>query len=121
VGGGTVAPFDGDLDDYRRLVLDRTAGSERQPSPAKTPPTESVQKQERPPASVRKRVTTLEEQIGKLENLIVRVDAALAEPDAFVREPHKAAQLATQRRDLKKALAAAEEEWLKLSSELEKA
>jgi ATP-binding cassette subfamily F protein 3 len=80
-----------------------------------------VQKREPSPASVRKRIATLEEQIGKFETLITRIDAALAEPDAFARDPQKASQLATQRRDLESALAAAEEEWLKLSHELEKA
>ena len=55
------------------------------------------------------------------ELLIARIDAVFAEPDAFARDPQKASQLATQRRDLESALAAAEEEWLKLSHELEKA
>jgi ATP-binding cassette subfamily F protein 3 len=121
VAGGTVAAFDGDLDDYRRLVLDKSGGAERQPSGSTSKRADPVQKQERSPASVRKRVAALEEQIGKFENLIARIDSALAEPDAFKREPQKASQLAAQRRDLQQALAAAEEEWLQLSSELEKA
>jgi ATP-binding cassette subfamily F protein 3 len=70
---------------------------------------------------VRRRIAALEEQIGKFENLIARIDSALADPDAFKREPQKASQLAAQRRDLQQALAGAEEEWLQLSSELEKA
>jgi ATP-binding cassette subfamily F protein 3 len=121
VAGGTVTAFDGDLDDYRRLVLDKSGGAERQPSPATGKRGESVQKQERSPASVRRRIAALEEQIGKFENLIARIDSALADPDAFKREPQKASQLAAQRRDLQQALAGAEEEWLQLSSELEKA
>ncbi|MEA2759140.1 MAG: ATP-binding cassette, subfamily er 3 [Methylobacteriaceae bacterium] len=121
VAGGTVAAFDGDLDDYRRLVLDKSGGAERQPSGSTSKRADPVQKQERSPALVRKRVAALEEQIGKFENLIARIDTALAEPDAFKREPQKASQLAAQRRDLQQALAAAEEEWLQLSSELEKA
>jgi ATP-binding cassette subfamily F protein 3 len=121
VADGTVVAYDGDLDDYRRLVFNKSGGGERQTSRPTSKRSDPVQKQERSPASVRKRIAALEEQIGKFEDLIARVDAALAEPDAFVREPQKAAQLATQRRDLEQALAAAEEEWLKLSSEFEKA
>ena len=121
VAEGTVASFDGDLDDYRRFILDKSSGKERQPAPPKPAPVKELPKQDRSPASVRKRITTLEEQIGKFETLIGRVDEALADPDAFVRGPQKAAQLAVQRRDLQRALAAAEEEWLKLSSELEQA
>jgi ATP-binding cassette subfamily F protein 3 len=118
VARGTVAPFEGDLDDYRRLILSASGELTGPPRPM-SKPAEPVRKQERLPASVRKRITALEEQLARLEGLIARVDAALADPDAFRREPQKAAQLAAQRRDLQQALAAAEAEWLELSSELE--
>jgi ATP-binding cassette subfamily F protein 3 len=118
---GTVAAFDGDLDDYRRLVLGNSGGAERQPRRVTAKRTDPAQKQERSPASARKRIAALEEQIAKFEDLIARVDAALAERDTFSRNPQKASQLVAQRRDLQEALAAAEEEWLQLSSELEKA
>ena len=118
VARGTVASFEGDLDDYRRLILS-ASGELTSPPPPVSKPAEPVRKQERLPASVRKRITALEEQLARLEGLIARVDAALAHPDAFRREPQKAAQLAAQRRDLQHALAAAEAEWLELSSELE--
>jgi ATP-binding cassette subfamily F protein 3 len=119
VARGTVAAFDGDLDDYRRLVLDKAGGTAPRAAPAQTPSKQAA-RQERSSPSVRRRLATLEEQIAKFENLIARIDEALAEPDAFTRAPQKATQLATQRRDLEQALAAAEEEWLELSSELEK-
>jgi ATP-binding cassette, subfamily F, member 3 len=121
VADGRVEPFDGDLEDYRRLILEKSGGATRPSAPAPAKRGTTVQKREPSPASARKRIATLEEQIGKFETLIARVDAALAEPDAFARDPQKASQLATQRRDLESALAAAEEEWLKLSHELEKA
>jgi ATP-binding cassette subfamily F protein 3 len=121
VADGTVVAYDGDLDDYRRLVLDRAGSGQRQTSRSPGKRADLVQKHESSPASVRKRIAALEEQIGKFGDLMARVDAALGEPHAFVREPQKATQLATQRRQLEEALAAAEEEWLRLSSELEKA
>ncbi|MBV8849412.1 MAG: ABC-F family ATP-binding cassette domain-containing protein [Methylobacteriaceae bacterium] len=121
VADGGVTPFEGDLDDYRRLVLEKNGGAPREPSPVPNKRETSERKREPSSASMRKRITALEEQIGKFENLIARVDAALADPDAFSRDPHKAAQLAAQRHDLHSALAAAEEEWLRLSAELENA
>jgi ATP-binding cassette subfamily F protein 3 len=121
VTNGRVAAFDGDLDDYRRLVLGNSGGAERQPPRGTGKRTDPAQKPERSPASARKRIAALEEQVAKFEGLIARVDAALAERDTFSRNPQKASQLVAQRRDLQEALAAAEEEWLQLSSELEKA
>jgi ATP-binding cassette subfamily F protein 3 len=120
VAHGTAAPFEGDLDDYRRLILNKSAGAPPRGASRRRSPETQAARQERAPPSVRKRIAALEEQIARFENLIARIDAALAEPDAFTRAPQKAAQLATQRRDLEQALAAAEEEWLEVSSELEK-
>ncbi len=57
----------------------------------------------------------------KFEQLLQRVDEALAKPDAFAKDPAKAAQLAQQRAELERALAAAEDEWLTLSGEYESA
>jgi ATP-binding cassette subfamily F protein 3 len=120
VARATVAPFEGDLDDYRRLILGKSGGAPPRAASVQRSPETQAARQERSPPSVRKRIAALEEQIARFANLIARIDAALAEPDAFTRAPQKAAQLATQRRDLEQALAAAEEEWLELSSELEK-
>jgi ATP-binding cassette subfamily F protein 3 len=121
VANGTVAAFDGDLDDYRKFVLNKSANGGLQPSRSAGKSPNPARKQAQSPASGRKRVAALEEQITKLEDLIARVDKALAKPDAFARDPQKAAQLASQRHDLQQALAAAEEEWLHLSSQVEKA
>jgi ATP-binding cassette subfamily F protein 3 len=120
VARGTVSPFDGDLDDYRGLIFGTAGAPARLPAPDTVKQSDRNKKEERTPTSVRKRIAALEEQIRKFEGLIARVDEALGDPDAFKRERQKAAQLATQRRDLQHALVAAEAEWLELSSELEK-
>ena len=52
--------------------------------------------------------------MAKLQDLLARVDAALAAPERFRGQAGQAAQLARQRGDLERALAAAEEEWLQL-------
>ena len=59
--------------------------------------------------------------MAKFSDLIKRVDAALADPQAFVKDPAKAAELAKQRGELERALATAEEDWLTLSGEYEAA
>jgi len=110
VADAGVKPFDGDMDDYKALIL----GTER---PAKTAAEKPAAPAPRAAVPVKKRVAALEEKIARFEALITRVDAALADGDAFVREPAKAAQLARQRRELAEALAQAEDDWLMLSAE----
>jgi ATP-binding cassette subfamily F protein 3 len=59
--------------------------------------------------------------MGKFQALIGRIDAALANPETFARDKGRAATLGQQRKELEKALTAAEEEWLMLTTESEAA
>ncbi len=125
VDGGTVRAFDGDMDDYKSLVLSRAGGGPpggRTRSEAAAKPA----RDERPsPAKAaqqaKKQIAALDERIAKLSGLIARVDAALVDPNAYSRDKNKAGQLAGQRRDLQRALDAAEDEWLALTSRFEAA
>ena len=112
VGDGTVRAFDGDMDDYRRLVLEGRGERVEKPkkivAEAPAPKRESV--------SPRKRIAQLDEQMGKYQQLIARIDGALADPENRKRDPAKFKQLGQQRRDLERALLVAEEEWLELSA-----
>ncbi|MGA9600639.1 MAG: ABC transporter ATP-binding protein, partial [Methylocystis sp.] len=62
--------------------------------------------------ALRRRLAAAEEKVEKLSSLLARVDARLAHPEAFAKNPKEAAQLAAQRSELAEALAAAEEQWL---------
>ena len=122
VAGGTVKNFDGDMDDYTKFVLEQ-ADAERQAKRRETredkpkietaPPPDRAAKRE-----MKKRLDQLEEQMGKLQGLLARIDEALAAPDAFTKDPVKASQLAGQRADVERTLARLEEEWLVLSEEV---
>ena len=116
VAEGAVREFDGDLDDYTKLVLEasrgetgRSARVERvEPVRART----SRREQE-------KKLATTEQRIEKLNGLIARIDALLADGDAFQKDAKKAGELASQRADLAAAVANAEDEWLEVSSALD--
>ncbi len=115
VGGGSVAAFDGDLDDYKRFVLDKARSEE----PATSKSLADAKGLSRAPKSgtpLKKRIAALEEKIDKFRALVARVDEALAEPTIFVNEPATAAQLAKQRGELERALLDAEAEWLELAA-----
>jgi ATP-binding cassette subfamily F protein 3 len=124
VYGGTVKPFDGDMDDYKALVLSRAGGENRNGRRGGKP--ETTQPKASPPPSpgraaqqARKQIQALDEKMKKLGGLIARVDAALVDPNAYSRDAGKAGQLAQQRAELQRALIVAEDEWLALTAEFE--
>ncbi len=123
VDEGTVKAFAGDMDDYTKYVLDKANGT-RTAAKATTAKSNAEAAAAKPQAALpkavqplKKRLAAAEEKMTRFQTLIARVDTALADPDAFIIDPAKAAQLAKQRGELANALAAAEEEWLTLSSE----
>jgi ATP-binding cassette subfamily F protein 3 len=134
VADGAAAPFDGDLDDYRRLVLaarksaervsnngeDGEAGRGRNGSAARTGRAEvrrAAAEKRIELAPLRRRVADAEKAVTRLTAEIARLDATLV--DLFARDPSKAAALAKARAEHADALAAAEEDWLAASAELE--
>jgi ATP-binding cassette subfamily F protein 3 len=128
VAGGTVKPFDGDIDDYRRLVLagelepaHRSAERSAAAAASRTNERHAAAELRAALAPVRKRLEAVEARIARLSGAIAKIDAALADGSAFRADPAKAGDLARKRAEAADALAAAEEEWLALSGELESA
>ena len=118
VANGRVTPFDGDMDDYRRLLLDdrKTPGAK-----AKVP--KLTKAEERKAAADRRaQVTPLkramdeaEKRVAKLQGEVAKLDAALNTPDLYEKEPARAMTLTKQRGEAKKQLDAAEVAWLEAS------
>ncbi|MGY4418378.1 ATP-binding cassette subfamily F protein 3 [Bradyrhizobium sp. JR6.1] len=120
VANQTVTAYDGDLDEYRRMILSandgRTVSRERVKEPAKP---ERARNEKR--ASPRQRVAQAESEIERINGIIAKIDTALALPDIFTRDPKQAAQLTKARAGAESALQRAEEEWLEASAELDEA
>jgi ATP-binding cassette subfamily F protein 3 len=123
VRDGTVTPFDGDLDEYRDIVVgapkkrkDKEEPSASTPEPAKTEPARRTN-----PTVLRKKVDELQTLMGKIERLIQGIDTELADPELYAKNPTRAADLTKARANAEKKLAETEEEWLLLSEELEAA
>ncbi len=127
VADGGVKPFEGDMDDYKAMVLGATgdgkprrkAGADKASSEKPGAEVVALAKASapRPVVPLRKRLGAVEEKIEQFGGLIARIDKALADRDAFISQPTRATQLAKQRVDLAKALAQAEDDWLMLSAE----
>ncbi|MEA2879507.1 MAG: ATP-binding cassette, subfamily er 3 [Hyphomicrobiales bacterium] len=125
VGRGTVAPYEGDLDDYRRLVLgrDARASEEREESGNKVSRTDqrraaAEKREELKP--LKRRIDAAEKAVAKLTAEIAAIEAQLAS-DLFARDPAKATALSKTRADAVTALSKAEEDWLSASAEYENA
>jgi ATP-binding cassette subfamily F protein 3 len=130
VADGGVAPFDGDVDDYRRKILRERGGSEKlngQSNAASTqqaPRTEvrrAAAEKRAELAPLRRRVTSLEADVARLTAQIAEIDAALADPLLYQRNPARSATLAKERAVTARALSLAEEQWLTASGEYEAA
>jgi ATP-binding cassette subfamily F protein 3 len=119
VGGQTVTAYDGDLDDYRRLVLssDRKVEVERERGNDNGDKPQRPKTEKRVP--LKQKVANAEAEIARIGGIIEKIDAALALPDLFTRDPKQAAQLAKARASAAEALQRAEEEWLEASALLE--
>ncbi|HKA71530.1 MAG TPA: ABC-F family ATP-binding cassette domain-containing protein [Xanthobacteraceae bacterium] len=125
VADGTVAPFDGDLEDYRRKVLsDRSeAGRDRRSEPARPSRTEArraAAERRAELAPLRQRITRAEAEIGRRTQELKELDAALARPTLYD-DPARATGLAKARAEAAAALSAAESDWLAASTEYEAA
>src|SRR5271168_4455427 len=123
VADHAVTNFDGDLDDYRRLVLSSRGG--RTPSRESTERNGGRDKQERGKAErrppLKQKIAEAEAEIARISGIIAKIDTALALPDLFTRDPRQAAQLSKARAGAANALERAEEEWLQASSQYDEA
>ncbi len=119
VEDGRVRNFDGDMGEYARYVLAKSREEERAtPAPAREKPEKAPPAKPRRDAGfMRRQLAAAEEKMNKYTELLARVDTALSDPNAFARNPQEAARLATQREELAKALAGAEEQWLELAAD----
>lgn len=127
VNNGTVAPFDGDLEDYRSIIVQ---SSRKKDEKQQTAAEEAVSKSDQRKANaekraslapLKKRINEAEAQTAKLEKLIAALDVELADPALYEKSPAKAAEKAKQRSDAATKLSQLEELWLEISAQYEEA
>jgi len=126
VANGGLQPFDGDMDDYRKFIVQGPeTGSARESDGGKAG---SAQDRRREAAQrrselapLRKKIKDAESLIEKLQKEIQRLDASLADVDLYAKDPAKATALARDRAEAVRRLAATEESWLEMSAEYEAA
>jgi ATP-binding cassette, subfamily F, member 3 len=127
VGGGRVVPYDGDLDDYARLVLRNDSVSAQQ-APAGNSGNRRDERRAR--AGQRARVAPLRQRLVKIEQRLAQiardkstVDTALGDPQLYEDEQQAArlAELTRKAASLSAESGKLEDEWLHAQHELEHA
>jgi ATP-binding cassette, subfamily F, member 3 len=110
VDKGTVNVFDGDLDDYAKLVLSRTA----EIKPAQQPKPVTEREPPKRAKSVHKQVQEIDNKMLILRDKLKVLDEALADHTIYSEEPKKAADFARLRAKLGSDLESLENQWLEL-------
>ena len=127
VNEGRAAPYEGDLSDYRALVLaaDRDKGraalQNLAPPPPPPPPQRSESEIRRATADIRKQISAAEREMDRLRKAIAVLDTKLADPTLYDRAPQDAVTFGRDRDTLRRDLDRAEEEWLAASEAYEAA
>jgi ATP-binding cassette subfamily F protein 3 len=109
-----VAPYDGDLESYRALLL---KGEEKVEKPAKPKPVSQERLRE-----IRAEVKQAEARVAKIEEMREKLAAKLADPELY--EPERAGDLGVWQRkyaEVMEGLDRAEALWVRAAEKLEAA
>lgn len=122
VANGGVSPFDGDMGDYRRLILGgakRKAEGENRGIASRDRRRDAAKRRDEI-APLRKKIRDAESRIAALQKDIQRIDSLLASPETYAGQPDLLTKQAKSRSEAATALVAEEARWLDLSAELER-
>ena len=120
VADGTVTPFDGDLDDYRKFLFSKNTERETPKAPSRSEARRQGADQRRL-KPLKEKAEAAEHQIAAMNAELAKLDAALADPLLFVRDPAKGASVSKKRVEAARKLADAEARWVKASEDYESA
>ncbi|WP_114391851.1 ABC-F family ATP-binding cassette domain-containing protein [Oleisolibacter albus] len=127
VNDGTAKPFDGDLEDYKRLLLEKARAEARADKDADSSKTN--RKDERRAAAelraqlapLRRKVEAVEKRLTQLHTKKAAIEAKLADPTLYTGPSDRVSALQIDLGTIGRDVEAAEMEWLDLSEQLEQA
>ncbi|MBW8891789.1 MAG: ABC-F family ATP-binding cassette domain-containing protein, partial [Burkholderiales bacterium] len=118
---GTVKPFDGDMDEYAKFVLDRAKQSVKPTQVAREPAkAESAAAPKKTVAiePLKRRIEAAEQVVARQTRQLAELDAQLADPQLYVKTPGKVAELTKRRDAAKLKVDEAEATWMALEEQL---
>jgi len=128
VGDGKVADFDGDLADYRRLLLDRARDTRRGDRDTDRASAASRKDERRAAAAARAQTAPLRRRAEAAEKLVERLhrqkaalEAKIADPELYQSGQDKLIALRKEMAEIERATEVAEADWLDANLALETA
>ncbi len=123
---GKVVPFDGDMDDYAKFVLDRAKQAVKPTQvarePAKAPaPSAAAAPKKVAVEPLRRKVEAAEQVMNRKTRDLAELEAQLADPQLYVKTPAKVPELEKRRDNAKAKLDEAEAAWMELAEQLAEA
>jgi ATP-binding cassette subfamily F protein 3 len=123
---GQVKPYEGDMEDYASLVLERAraaakAEAEAARADAPPPPPKAKPKPRGAAAAapLRRKMEAAEAVMQRCAEALAKIDAALADPALYTQDPSKARDLSAQREKAHAALHTAEHGWMEAAEAYE--
>lgn len=131
VRNGTVTPYHGTMDDYRKLLLDEqsarareqrsAAGDTVRRAPSAAELRKAAAERRLQLAPLKKAMSAAEEHITRLTKTLSELDRQLADEDLYRRRPDDAKDIARRRGECAKTLAEAEQQWMSATEAYESA
>lgn len=123
---GGVGPFEGDLDDYRQIVLADAKGEpvavrDESPKLNKAEQRKLAAQKREALAPLQKKIKESEQLIQKLQKQIQGFEGQLEDPALYEKDPQKAIRINKELSEARSSLANLEDQWLELSTEYEEA
>jgi ATP-binding cassette subfamily F protein 3 len=122
VADGTARQFDGDLEDYRRLLLTRNGGDAAAREGAgsnRRAERRAAAERRRELEPLRKRLRDAETRVGALTKDLAAVETVLADPGTYAAAGREVPDLLRRQIELRGTLEAAERDWLAAAAALE--
>jgi ATP-binding cassette subfamily F protein 3 len=112
---GRARQYDGDLEDYRKLVAAADRPSEDGEKHVSTVVAHAEAKPKHSKYTLQRKLEAAEKEIEQAQGALTRIDAALADPELFNRDRARGESLLKERAHAATALARAEAAWLEAS------
>ncbi|MET3665628.1 ABC-F family ATP-binding cassette domain-containing protein [Caulobacter sp. 1776] len=118
---GTVKPFDGDMDDYARFVLDRAKQAVKPTQVAREPDKAAAPAPKKAAIEpLKRKIEAAEQVVNRTTRQVAELETQLADPRLY-KNPTKVAELTKRRDNAKAKLDEAEAAWMDLAEALAEA